>query len=279
MITQFSQVLNTQKLCVGAGGYPRPFCACHRARRMRARAGVQRMRACRLRKFLPFPPDREFYQSVGAGAETRPYKKQLRPMSGGPSCFYYEVKATICCAPVRTAIRSARRPVSVPQIEASRFRPLKGKHISRYLREFGARRVPSSLPPSFACGKSHLPRQREENDEAHSRCRVKIVKAQSNRLRDSVHAGACRGFPTPKQSPGLFRLPSCAFVEKEISLRARSDQRRCLWILPPLKRRAKFYFRADGLQRHSAFFARPKVSVIPTIEIQQSCFRVRQAKK
>ena len=104
-----------------------------------------------------------------------------------------------------------------------------------------------------------------------------------SKSRDSVCPAALgnprRGFPTPKQSPGLFCLPSCASAEKEISLRARSDQRRCLWILPPLKRRAKFYFRADGLQRHSAFFARPKVSVIPTIEIQQSCFRVRQAKK
>ena len=62
-----------------------------------------------------------------------------------------------------------------------------------------------------------------------------------------------RGFPTPKQSPGLFRLPSCAFARKRISLRARSDQRRCLWILPPLKRRAKFYFRADSLQMTCLF--------------------------
>ena len=57
-----------------------------------------------------------------------------------------------------------------------------------------------------------------------------------------------RGFPTPKQSAGLFRLPSCAFVKKEISLRAQSDQRRCLWILPPLKRRAKLYMQADSSQ-------------------------------
>ena len=85
-------------------------------------------------------PGITFAEILRAGTETRPYKKQLRPMSGGPSCFYYEVKATICRAAARAAIRSARRPVSVPQIEASRFRPLKGKHISRYLREFGARR-------------------------------------------------------------------------------------------------------------------------------------------
>ena len=133
MITQFSQVLNTQKLCVGAGIFPALFVyagACQRAVKTR-----------RQRVFSVFSrPGITFAEILRAGTETRPYKKQLRPMSGGPSCFYYEVKATICCAPVRTAIRCARRPASVPQIEASRFRPLKGKHISRYLREFGARR-------------------------------------------------------------------------------------------------------------------------------------------
>ena len=66
-----------------------------------------------------------------------------------------------------------------------------------------------------------------------------------------------RGFPTPKQSTGLFRLPSCAFVKKEISLRAQSDQKRCLWILPPLKRRAKLYMRADSSQIRF-FSTRPK---------------------
>ena len=147
-------------------------------------------------------------------------------MSGGPGCFYYKVKATICCAPVRTAMRSGR-PVSVPQIEASRFRPLKGKHISRYLREFGARR-------------------RVPEPHNKSRYRAERIKIKSRYLRDSGNPR--RGFPTPKQSAGLFRLPSCAFARKRISLRARSDQRRCLWILPPLKRRAKFYFRVGSLR-------------------------------
>ena len=102
------------------------------------RACQRAVKTRRQRVFSVFSrPGITFAEILRAGTETRPYKKQLRPMSGGPSCFYYEVKATICCAPVRTAIRSARRPVSVPQIEASRFRPLKGKHISRYLREFG----------------------------------------------------------------------------------------------------------------------------------------------
>ena len=81
-----------------------------------------------------------------------------------------------------------------------------------------------------------------------------------SKSRDSLRVGTRRrapgnprrGFPTQKYSTGIFLLPSCAFARKRISLRARSDQRRCLWILPPLKRRAKFYFRADGLQRHSA---------------------------
>ena len=177
-------------------------------------------------------PGITFAEILRAGTETRPYKKQLRPMSGGPSCFYYEVKATICCAPVRTAIRSARRPVSVPQIEASRFRPLKGKHISRYLREFGARR-------------------RVPEPHNKSRYRAERIKIKSRYLRDSGNPR--RGFPTPKQSPGLFRLPSCAFARKRISLRARSDQRFHLWIPPPLKRRAKFYFRADSLQMTCLF--------------------------
>ena len=57
-----------------------------------------------------------------------------------------------------------------------------------------------------------------------------------------------RGFPTQKHSTGIFLLPSCAFVKKEISLRARSDQRFHLWIPPPLKRRAKFYFRVGSLR-------------------------------
>ena len=205
MITQFSQVLNTQKLCVGAGIFPALFVyagACQRAVKTR-----------RQRVFSVFSrPGITFAEILRAGTETRPYKKQLRPMSGGPSCFYYEVKATICCALVRTAIRSARRPVSVPQIEASRFRPLKGKHISRYLREFGARRC--------------VPEPHNK-----SRYRAERIKIKSRYLRDSGNPR--RGFPTPKQSPGLFRLPSCAFARKRISLRARSDQRRCLWILPP----------------------------------------------
>ena len=29
-----------------------------------------------------------------------------------------------------------------------------------------------------------------------------------------IRAGACRGFPTPKQSPGLFWRPSCAYQKK-----------------------------------------------------------------
>ena len=102
MITQFSQVLNTQKLCVGAGIFPALFVyagACQRAVKTR-----------RQRVFSVFSrPGITFAEILRAGTETRPYKKQLRPMSGGPSCFYYEVKATICCAPVRTAIRSADR--------------------------------------------------------------------------------------------------------------------------------------------------------------------------
>ena len=40
---------------------------------------------------------------------------------------------------------------------------------------------------------------------------------------------------------GLLRLPSCAFARKGISPCAQGDQRRCLWNLPPLKRRAKLY--------------------------------------
>ena len=40
---------------------------------------------------------------------------------------------------------------------------------------------------------------------------------------------------------GLLRLPSCAFARKGISPCAQGDQRRCLWNLPPLKRRTKLY--------------------------------------
>ena len=86
-----------------------------------------------------------------------------------------------------------------------------------------------------------------------------------------------RGFPTPKQSTGLFRLPSCAFARKRISLRARSDQRFHLWIPPPLKRRAKFYFRADGFQRHSAFFARPKILSNRRGEVPPSPVRIQRS--
>ena len=93
-----------------------------------------------------------------------------------------------------------------------------------------------------------------------------------------------RGFPTPKQSAGLFRLPSCAFVKKEISLRAQSDQRRCLWILPPLKRRAKLYMRADSSQIR--FLFRPTERFIscrggslrPPARLQQSRFRAMKEK-
>ena len=69
-----------------------------------------------------------------------------------------------------------------------------------------------------------------------------------------------RGFPTPKQSAGLFCLPSCAFAKEEISPCAQGDQRFYLWKPPPLKRRAKFYFRADSLQK-IFFFARPDLSL------------------
>ena len=58
-----------------------------------------------------------------------------------------------------------------------------------------------------------------------------------------------RGFPTIKQSAGLFYLPSCAFIRKRFRPVPQGDQRRRLWIGPPLKRRAKFYFRAGRLQK------------------------------
>ena len=38
-----------------------------------------------------------------------------------------------------------------------------------------------------------------------------------------------RGFPTPKSSPGRFRLPSCASWRKWVPLSAESGQRRRLW--------------------------------------------------
>ena len=84
-----------------------------------------------------------------------------------------------------------------------------------------------------------------------SRYRAERIKIKSRYLRDSGNPR--RGFPTPKQSAGLFCLPSCAFAKEEISPCAQGDQRFYLWKPPPLKRRAKFYFRADSLQKNFLF--------------------------
>ena len=92
---------------------------------------------------------------------------------------------------------------------------------------------------------------------AQRRFRAIKRKVTAHYLRDSVCPAAPgnprRGFPTIKQSAGLFYLPSCAFHRNEISPCAHGDQRRRLWIGPPLKRRAKLHFRAGSLQKHSAF--------------------------
>ena len=121
----------------------------------------------------------------------------------------------------------------------------------------------SSLPTRIRCG-----RHRRDSPRVGTHAAVPMIYATpipGYKRKDSIHAtyarSACpaapgnprRGFPTIKQSAGLFYLPSCAFHRNEISPCAHGDQRRRLWIGPPLKRRAKLHFRAGSLQKHSAF--------------------------
>ena len=71
------------------------------------------------------------------------------------------------------------------------------------------RRCALSFPPSFACGKIHLPRQRNENDEAQSRYRPLKAKTTTNYLRDLLHGSPCPGEGSPRQNspPDCFASP------------------------------------------------------------------------
>ena len=157
--------------------------------------------------------------------------------------------AGVAAVPRFTKGRAAQSGISV-----SRYRAENQDKIALPAR-FGARRMRVVSPrekqvccptESFSC----FPDSRKKfSQPLPGRESLTIIKL-SARFTARWHApgNPRRGFPTAKQSAGLFCLPSCAFARKRISLRARSDQRRCLWILPPLKRRAKFYVRADRLR-------------------------------